>query len=118
MMIGYARVSTDARAGYRGSSRSPGASGRARAPSFCGRPAVRASYPGKRRRDKGRGGRWRISGEQVQIADRRMAQAQGIDREAGARLGGEKAATVSGVAGKAVWPFSAHQAQNRATAAR
>ena len=37
-----------------------------------------------------RGGRRRVAGEQMQVADRRVAQAQCVDRELVARLGGEK----------------------------
>ena len=49
-----------------------------------------ASDAGERRRDHRLSGRRWIAGEQVQIADRRMPQAQRVDREFGARLGGEK----------------------------
>jgi hypothetical protein len=51
---------------------------------------VRALYAGEGGRDHSRRGRRRVSGQQVQITDRRVPQAEGVDREPGARLGGEK----------------------------
>jgi hypothetical protein len=41
---------------------------------FSERPAVGAADPGKGRRHRGRGGRRRVAGEEMQIAQRRVAQ--------------------------------------------
>jgi len=57
---------------------------------FGDRLAVRPFDASEGSRDDRGSGRRRIAGEQVQVADRGMAQAQRIDREPGMRLGGEK----------------------------
>ena len=41
---------------------------------FSERPAVGAADPGKGRRHRGRGGRRRVAGEEMQIAQRHVAQ--------------------------------------------
>ena len=57
---------------------------------FAQRPAVGAANAGKGGRYQRRGGRRRISGEQMQVAQRRVTQPQGVDGEPPARLGREK----------------------------
>jgi hypothetical protein len=54
------------------------------------RPAVCPLDAGEGRRDHGRRGRRRVAGEQVQVADRRVPQAQRVDREFVVRVGREK----------------------------
>jgi hypothetical protein len=54
------------------------------------RPAVRTFDAGEGGRHHGGRGRRRVAGEQVHVSDRRVPQAQRVEREIAARLGGEK----------------------------
>ena len=57
---------------------------------FAQRPAVRPADAGEGGGHQRRRGRRRIAGQQMQIAQRGVAQPQGVDGQAPARLGREK----------------------------
>jgi hypothetical protein len=82
------------------------------------RPAVRPLDAGECRRHHGRGGRRRAAGEQVQVTDRRVPQAQRVDRELRARLGGEKGGDRLGRRGQCGPAMDGTPLRERATAER
>jgi len=72
--------------------------------------AMRVADPGKGRRDSRSGG---AAAEQVEVADRGMAQAQPLTTRPARASAARSAATVPGAAGNAFRPFDAHQAQTK-----